>query len=93
MNILEFIPIGHENGYTLEQISMMCGEEKRVVRHLISKARRDVVIINLQDGHGYFLPKAGEEDLVERWLSQELSRLKNHALSLRGAREFVKNGE
>lgn len=93
MNILEYIPIGHENGYTLEQIAILSGEDKRVVRDLISKARQEVVIINLQDGYGYFLPKEDEEELVERWLKQELSRLKSHALSLRGARGFIKNGK
>lgn len=92
IDIRDYIPVGRENAVTYKQIFMATGLSTRQIRNLISVARRDTVILNVQDGNGFFIPELPKEQgLVERWLAQEEHRLKIHALSLKSARK-VKNG-
>lgn len=87
IDILRYIPFGYGNGITSRELANHTGATPRAVRVLISEARQQTVILNMQDGTGYFRPEEGEEDLVDRWLLQEESRLKQHALALRAARK------
>ena len=90
INILYYIEYGHENGHTERDISRWAGVNQREVRRLISIARREEVILNMQDGKGYFRPDDTEQYLVKDWLNQEENRLKQHALALRAARKYVR---
>ena len=56
MNIADYIPYGRENAVTREQLMMLTGMPDRAVREAIAQARRDTVILNLQDGNGYYRP-------------------------------------
>lgn len=87
IDILRYIPFGYRNGITSSELAAHIGATAREVRKLISEARQETVILNMQDGTGYFRPDEGEDDLVDRWLLQEESRLKQHALALRAARQ------
>lgn len=88
--IKDYLLKGHENGRTLAELEMLTGKPGRIIRRQINEERRDTIILNLQDGQGYFLPDAGEADLVRRWVKQEESRLKLHALSLRAGRQALR---
>lgn len=88
----EILGQGHESARTAEDIAKQLGITSREVRRAINAERREVVILNLQDGEGYFIPTEKEEDLVVRWVRQEESRLKKHALALRAGRRAVKGG-
>lgn len=90
MNIVEFIPTGHANAINGKELAELTGQTVREIRREVSYARQDNVILNLQDGKGYFLPDETENELVVDWLKQEESRLKRHALSLRAGRARVK---
>lgn len=90
IDITEFIPIGRANAVTGSYLASKLHIPERDVRKLISHARREEVIINLQDGKGFFKPAESEGTLVEFWLKQESSRLKEHAMSLRASRRYVK---
>ena len=92
MELIDFIPYGHKNAITSNQLGMLTGLSSRDIRKIISRAKRETLIINLQDGKGYFKPTEDERELVERYLKQEQSRFKTIAWSLRSAREFLKNG-
>lgn len=87
------IPIGHDNAADANTLARWLGVTPRDVRREINKARKDMVILNMQDGYGYFIPTAEENYLVERWVKQEESRLKKHALALRGARDWVRSNK
>ena len=87
MDITDYLNIGHDKALNTRQLAKVTSLDERFVRELISKARRKTVILNLQDGKGYFLPSKEERPLVERWVKQEESRLKQHALALRSARK------
>lgn len=74
MNIVNYIPIGHKNAITRGELCRRTGLGDRKIRRMIEKARQDFVILNLGDSKGYFLPGIGEENLVEIYKRQELSR-------------------
>ena len=76
MNILDYIPVGHENAVTRKKLCNITGLSDRKVRQLIEDARKDNVILNLGDSKGYFKPKIGEERLVTICKRKEISRYK-----------------
>ena len=60
----------------------------------ISQARREMPILNMQDGSGYFIPDmnlAEERSLLKRYVQQETSRGKQIFWSLMGARKTLRN--
>lgn len=78
--VLEHIPKGHKNGISKSELQKRCGFGERMVRKLIEIASTsEHPVINLQDGHGYFIPEDNEKELVKKVLSQEKSRA-NHIL-------------
>ncbi len=74
MNIMEFIPKGHENGITLKELCARCGLSERMMRGEIEEARKKNVILNLQDGAGYFTPLESEAHFVAHWVAQQTAR-------------------
>lgn len=88
--ITDYIPYGHDNAITAPELSRITGTPERDIRREINLVRRETVILNMQDGKGYFQPTPEENSLVEDWVKQEESRLKVHALALRAGRRRVK---
>ena len=76
MNIVDFIPIGSKHAITREKLCNITGYPDRKIRELITLAGTEHIIINLQDGNGYFIPADDEKVLIERYYHQEKSRLK-----------------
>lgn len=75
MNIvIEQIPEGHENAITVEELAFRTGFSNRYIRDSI--ANSEELIINLQDGEGYFKPLPTEGDLVRVWTMLMRSRIK-----------------
>lgn len=92
MKLLDYIPYGRENAITRSNLCKVSELDDRVVRERIGQLRRDNVILNLQDGSGYFRPLLPDEsELVERFVKQETKRLKSIGWSLKAARRAVKN--
>jgi hypothetical protein len=87
MNILDYIPKGKDNAITRAELTARTGLNDRVVRELISQARRDTVIINLSNGNGYYIPTDRAE--IERYVRQETARLKSIGWSLKAARRSL----
>lgn len=56
MDIVDYIPFGRENAVTRAQLRSRTGIDDRTIRDMIADARRDTVILNMQDGKGYFRP-------------------------------------
>lgn len=88
MNIIDFIPFGHESAISRKQLCTITGLPDRVMRRQIEKARQDYAILNI-DGSGYFRPAENESYLTERWLKQERSREKSVRDSTRGAEKAL----
>ena len=91
MDIVDYIPFGRENAVTRAQLRIVTGLNDRQIREQISQARRDTVILNMQDGTGYFRPLPEERHLVEAYDKQETARLKSIGWSLKATRQMLKN--
>lgn len=74
MDILEFIPYGRENAVKRSYLRDLLGVTDVEMRRMIAEARKQVPIINLQDGQGYYRPRQKED--LERYILQEKSRAK-----------------
>ena len=65
-----------------------------VMRVAIHKARRQIPILNMQDGKGYFIPDMNVESdrrALKRHVQQEESRLKNIGWALKEERRTLRN--
>lgn len=91
MDIVDYIPFGRENAVTRAQLRSRTGIDDRAIRDMIAAARRDTVILNMQDGKGYFRPLPEEIHLVEAYDKQETARLKSIGWSLKATRQMLKN--
>lgn len=91
MDIVDYIPFGRENAVTRAQLRSRTGIDDRTIRDMIADARRDTVILNMQDGKGYFRPLPEERHLVEVYAKQETARLKSIGWSLKATRQMLKN--
>lgn len=78
MRILDYIPTGHKNAISRQMLSSITKLGDRQMRDLISEVNSNddphELIINLQDGKGYFRPAPDEENLVRIWRAMENSR-------------------
>ena len=92
-DILDYIPTGSKNAITRKRLSQITGISDRAIRDLIHYARRDIPILNMQDGKGYFIPDMDNEEevlLLEAYVKQENARLKSIGWSLLSARKALK---
>lgn len=87
MKITDYIGRGRENAVTRSRLAELTGLGDRTIREMISQERRETVIINLQNGDGYYIPTKAEE--VKRFVSQETARLKSIGWSLKAARKLL----
>lgn len=94
IDVTDYIGIGHENSITREDLCKLTNLTDREVRECISVARRNVPILNLQDGCGYFVPTKKEVAYLRKYIRQETKRAKSIFWSMRAARrELKKLGE
>lgn len=83
------IPVGHENAVTTAKLCGRFGLSPRGVRREISALlKQGNVILNLQDGKGYFRPTANDGDLVERFYRQEKHRALASLAKIKACREW-----
>lgn len=89
--IMNLIPVGHENAVTRQQLCISTGMNDRRIRKAIAEARRENIILNMQDGNGYYIPNM-EDDVdkaeLKKFVKQEEHRLKSIGWSLKAARRL-----
>lgn len=82
-DIASVIPKGHKNARTLPELVDIFSVQGwldgnadpfRETRRLIERTSYDYVIINLQDGKGYFRPTKDDLDGFRQWIKQMESR-------------------
>lgn len=88
INIVDYIPVGHENAVTRKQLCTLTNMGDRKVRKAIEKARETTCICNMSDGAGYYIPTDLKE--VDLFIRQESARGKSVFRNLRGARTMKK---
>lgn len=89
MNIIDFIPKGHENALTRRELVELTGIDDRTIRNAISNS--DELIINLQDGKGYFKPLPTEDSLVREWIMMFNSRVNDEIRRIACASDWLKD--
>lgn len=90
--LINIIPTGRKNAVTRAYLCAASGMTDRTVRALIHEARRYTVILNLQNGSGYYKPDLGDKtdrEELKRYVKQETSRLKATGWSLAAARRAL----
>ena len=88
INIIDFIPYGHDNGVSYKWLQKATGMCKREVRASLAYTRKTHMILNMQDGKGFFRPIPDEEDfLIAKFYRQEMHRNNEHMETLRPIQE------
>ncbi len=88
VDVLELVPYGHDNAITMHELEDQSGLSNRDIRKAISSSKD--LIINLQDGYGYFRPLDDEGELVETWRAITHSRVKELTNREKQARTWLK---
>ncbi len=94
IDILDYIRTGHDRAITRAELSDLTGIDDRKIRDMIHYARRDIPILNMQDGRGYFVPDMNileERMMLMKYIRQEESRLKSIGWALKTTRRTAKN--
>ena len=90
--ILQYIPVGPVNAISRERLAQISGLSDRRIRKEIQLARdAGAIILNRQDGSGYF--QVGEEDLDEiaRQYRQDTSRALSILKRRKAMRQILKS--
>lgn len=77
MKIIDYIPVGHDNAVTRDQLRHLTGLGDRTIREMIEEERKHTVILNLGDARGYFRPAPGEEGLIRVCRNKEKNRCRS----------------
>lgn len=92
LHIEEYIPYGRNNAVKRADLVSMIGASDRLVRRMIEDARQSgVVIINMQDGRGYYRPERKED--LEYYIRQEEGRAKSIHRNLKAAKKALREIE
>ena len=88
-HIEEYIPYGRNNAVKRADLVSMIGASDRLVRRMIEDARQSgIVIINMQDGRGYYRPEKRED--LEYYIRQEEGRVKSIHRNLKAAKKALR---
>ena len=98
MNIQDLIPIGSEKAITRNDLLEKCqlfgiAGNDRQMRSMIEQARKNTVILNMQDGRGYFRPSVADKDKLKHYVSQESDRYISIAVNQKIARALLEDME
>lgn len=93
MDILDYIPEGHENAVTLNYLIGITGYKGRDIRAYIEKnnIEGDKPIVNLMDGEGYFVPTVQETESIKRYIISEKSRARKLEKKIRSLERYLTN--
>ena len=85
MHIEEYIPFGHENAISRKTLSMLLKMPDRQVRREIQRARdRGAIIINTQDGRGYYVTDNVDE------IAKQYRQNRRRALSVLRQQKYLR---
>lgn len=82
INIYAYLPIGSDSKpITREELCNLTGLEDRAVRNEISKAKREVPIINV--GNGYYIADDPDDPNLRAYICKEMHRIREISKGLR----------
>lgn len=91
MEIVDYIPRGHNNGIHRKELQQLTGLTDSAIRDLISRhnASGQEIICNIGDGQGYFLADQGEEDYQVQCIAIERSRANKILEKVDGMKRYL----
>lgn len=89
IDIIKYIPFGKENAIGRHELAIKVGCSDRTMRDLINSARKREVIVNIQNGKGYYRPTKDDVGEVEQFKRQEENRAKDIFRGLQPVRKFL----
>ena len=87
VTVLNHIGFGKQNACPRVRLAELTGMNDRQMRRCIEILRRDFIILNDQDGKGYYRPADAKE--VRRYYYQELNRVRAIDKRLRLPRKYL----
>lgn len=83
--------VGKQNAVSRAELSRITGYRDRRIREAIEAMRYSKVIINLDNGDGYYIPDPTPQGRREAaaWLARQDRRMRSMKAATRGARRFV----
>ena len=88
--VLDAIPFGKDRAVTREYLTAKTGLPDRQVRKAIEEIRRSHIILNDQDGKGYY--RSWDMDDIERFYRQERARALAVLYRMRPMRVLLRGG-
>lgn len=88
--VLDAIPFGKENAVTREYLTAKTGLPDRQVRKAIEEIRRNHIVLNDQDGKGYY--RSYDLNDIERFYRQERARALAVLYRMRPMRVLLRGG-
>lgn len=88
--VLDAIPFGKDNAIRRETLAVQCGLSDREMRKAIEEIRHTHIIMNDQDGRGYY--RSYDLADIERNYRQERARALAVLYRLRPMRELLRGG-
>lgn len=88
--VLDAIPFGKDNAVTREDLEARTGLPDRQVRKAIEEIRRSHIILNDQDGKGYY--RSYDLDDIERFYRQERARALSVLYRMKPMRQILRGG-
>lgn len=85
--VIDYIPQGRENAVSRQYLKDMTGMTDRQMRRALKD--NGEVVLNFQDGRGYFRPSPDEDNLVRAWIRQELSRVHSQWEEIKKAQKYL----
>lgn len=90
MDIVDYILFGRKNAITRTRLRIVTGLNDRQIRRMIAEARENTVILNMQDGKGYFRPLPEEINYVKAHERQESARIMSQIEGLEVERRMIR---
>lgn len=87
MSCVNYIPEGHDNAVSRQYLRDMTGNTDRTNRRELKES--DELVLNLQDGKGYFKPAPEEDRLVRAFIRQEESRIREIRKTVIKAKRYL----
>lgn len=88
-DIAYYIPVGHENAISRQQLCIRTGLGDRQVREAVKASQ--ILICNLSDGNGYFIPTEEETRLVKAFKRQEGRRTLSSSKTVKKCDQWLKS--
>lgn len=90
-DVYNALKIGKQNAISRIELSSITGYRDRRIREAIESLRHTMVILNLDQGDGYYIPESNAQGRHEAalWIYKQNTRMRSMKAATKGAERFV----